>query len=204
MVVQMFKMRAILTSDSEQELVCKIKRLERHWAIYVASYLFVWIILALSWGFIQLSDDQYAFEHQELMKWSIVVYYIASVISAIFVMYLIIKFLNICHTCAMLYYERNRCARCIFFIVEVFVFILYEFGTIARDTLFPVKHTQLIFDKHNFFEEYQDILNKISDAVSTCDSIDKFILGVIVLKCFDHFGSQPDNDSQQYSEHLDS
>lgn len=204
MIVQMYKMRAILTSDSEQELSCKIKSLEKHWAIFVASYLVVWFILAISWGFIQLSDDQYAFEHQELMKYSIVGYYIASVTSAILVMYLIIKFLSICHTYAMLYYQGNKCARRIVFLVEIFTFILYEFGTIARDTLFPVKHTQLIFDEHNFFERYQDILNMISDAVSTCDSFDKFILGMVVLKCFDHFGSQPDAESsQQETEHCE-
>lgn len=196
MIVQMYKMSAILTSDSEEELQCNIKRIDRHWAIFVACYLVVWIILAVSWGFIQLSDDQYVFEHQELMKYSIVGYYIASITSAILVMYLVIKFLSICHTYAMLYYLRNRrCARCVFYLVEIMVFILYEFGTIARDTLFPVKHSNIIFDEHNFFERYQNILNTISDAVSTCDSLDKFILGMVILKCFDHFGSQPDNES---------
>ena len=37
----------------------------------------------------------------------------------------------------------------------------------------------------------------ISDAVSACDSFNKFILGIAVLKCFDHFGSQPDDDNAE-------
>ena len=130
------------------------------------------------------------------MKFSIIGYYLASIISAILEMIAMIKFLSIFHTYAMLYYERNRCARCVFFLVESLAFIFYELSSFTRNALFPVKHTQLIFDKDKIiFERYTDIYNKISDTASACDSFDKFILGMAVLKCFDHFGSQPDNDS---------
>ena len=53
----MYKMRAILSSSSEEELDSKIKRLERCSAILVASYLVAWLVLISTWSFVQLSDD---------------------------------------------------------------------------------------------------------------------------------------------------
>ena len=67
-----------------------------------------------------------------------------------------------------------------------------------------MKHSELIFNNKNIFLDYKDLFNELSDAVSACDSFDKFILGMVVLKCFDHFGSQADNDSSQYSESMNS
>jgi hypothetical protein len=52
MIVQMHKMRAMLISDSQEELTCKIKSLERRWAIFMAIYLVVSILLMAGWSFI--------------------------------------------------------------------------------------------------------------------------------------------------------
>ena len=71
---------------------------------------------------------------------------------------------------------------------------------IGRDALFPLKHTELIFDHHNFYEMYKDLLDTTSDVVSVCDAFNQLVLGMIVLKCFDHFGSQAEDDCTQYSE----
>ena len=52
MIVQINKMRAMLISDSEEELICKIKSLDRRWAVFMAIYLVVSIILTAGWSFI--------------------------------------------------------------------------------------------------------------------------------------------------------
>jgi hypothetical protein len=69
------------------------------------------------------------------------------------------------------------------------------FSKIGKDTLFPLKHTELIFEHQNIFERYKDILEETNDIVTACDSFNIFTLGIVVLKCFDHFGSQADNES---------
>ena len=103
--------------------------------------------------------------------------------------YIMIKFLSFCHTYAMLYYQRNRCVRCIFYLVELLVLTLFVFSKIGKDTLFPLKHTKIIFDDNNLIDEYKDILVLTNHVITACDSFNIFALGIVVLKCFDHFGS---------------
>ena len=129
------------------------------------------------------------------MTYSFIVFYAACIIVAILDIYVMIKFLAICHTYAMLYYQRKRSIQCLFFFLEFLALLLFVFSKIGKDTLFPLKHTELIFEHQNIFERYKDILEETNDIVTACDSFNIFTLGIVVLKCFDHFGSQADNES---------
>lgn len=123
------------------------------------------------------------------MKYSFIAFYAVCIILGILDIYVMIKFLAFCHTYAMLYYQRNRCVRCVFYLVELLAITLFVFSKIGKDTLFPFKHTELIFDHNNIIQRYMDILVITNDAITACDSFNIFTLGMVVLKVFDHFGS---------------
>ena len=142
MIFQMYKMRAMLETDSEEELMCKITRMDRRQTVFMVSYLILSAILIASWSFIMLSDDEQAQRLQEEMKYCFIAFYSACIIAGVLDIYVMIKFLSICHNYAMLYYKRNRCLKCIFFLGEVLAFLLFVFNKIGKDTLFPIKHTE--------------------------------------------------------------